>query len=263
MQQARFRWHFSGGSSMKEVSAESAALVVTSPPYPMIAMWDEMFSSQSAAAAAALAADDGNKAFDAMHAVRDLVWQECARILMPGGFACVNIGDAVRSMGGGFRLYPNHARIIETFRNLGFDALPEIIWRKQTNAPNKFMGSGMLAAGAYVTLEHEFILIFRKGAKREFSARDKDLRRAGACFWEERNQWYSDLWDFKGIRQAAAGKQGRSRTAAFPFELARRLILMYSLPGDLVVDPFLGTGTTGLACLATGRDCAGCEIDPR
>ena len=62
--------------------------------------------------------------------------------------------------------------------SLGFSALPAIIWRKQTNAPNKFMGSGMLPAGAYVTLEHEYILIFRKGAKREFSSpADKANRR--------------------------------------------------------------------------------------
>ena len=54
-----------------------------------------------------------------------------------------------------FCLYPNHARILNYLLDIGFSALPDILWRKQTNAPNKFMGSGMLPAGAYVTLEHE------------------------------------------------------------------------------------------------------------
>jgi DNA modification methylase len=242
-----------------------------------------------------------------MHSLLDRVWMECRRVLVPGGFACVNIGDALRTLPrrrpaagttsspspGGllshppeprFRLYPNHARIIEAFRRLGFDALPEILWRKQTNAPNKFMGSGMLPAGAYVTLEHEFILVFRKEGKRNFTAAETaNLRRTGACFWEERNRWYSDLWDFKGIRQTGPARQNpeqpenqgrqneskesadpgrRKRSAAFPFELARRLVLMYSLPGDTVADPFLGTGTTLLACIAAARGCAGYEINP-
>ena len=76
---------------------------------------------------------------------------------------------------------------------LGFTALPCILWRKQTNAPNKLMGSGMLPAGAYVTLEYEYVLILRKGPKREFS-RDEDKKRRleSVIFWEERNIWFSD-----------------------------------------------------------------------
>jgi modification methylase len=62
------------------------------------------------------------------------------------------------------------------------------------------MGSGMLSAGAYVTLEYEYILLFRKGNSRQFnSAVDKHQRRQSAYFWEERNTWFSDLWDFKGV----------------------------------------------------------------
>ena len=78
---------------------------------------------------------------------------------------------------------------------LGFQSIPLILWRKQTNAPNKFMGSGMLPAGAYVTLEHEYILVLRKGSKREFKkAEEKRNRHESAIFWEERNIWYSDIW---------------------------------------------------------------------
>ena len=72
-----------------------------------------------------------------------------------------------------FVLYPNHARILNSLLDIGFSVLPDILWRKQTNAPNKFMGSGMLPAGAYVTLEHEYVLIVRKGSKREFKTEDE------------------------------------------------------------------------------------------
>lgn len=85
---------------------------------------------------------------------------------------------------------------------MGFSNLPNIIWKKPTNSPNKFMGSGTLPVGAYVTLEHEFILLFRKDSKRVFeSDQDKQLRKESAFFWEECNQWFSDSWDLKGISQ--------------------------------------------------------------
>jgi DNA modification methylase len=137
-----------------------------------------------------------------------------------------------------------------------------ILWRKQTNSPNKFLGSGMLPAGAYVTLEHEYILIFRKGAKRKFEAGPEiENRRRSALFWEERNRWFSDLWDFKGVRQSLSHSGERQRSAAFPFELAYRLIHMYSVRGDQVLDPFLGTGTTMFAAMAACRNSIGVEID--
>jgi hypothetical protein len=124
------------------------------------------------------------------------------------------------------------------------------------------MGSGMLPAGAYVTLEHEYILIFRKGNKRLFKdPASKKKRMESSFFREERNQWFSDLWDFKGTVQTLNNKDLRGRSAAFPFELAYRLINMYSLKNDLVLDPFLGTGTTTYAAAACGRNSMGVEID--
>jgi modification methylase len=238
-------------------------MVVTSPPYPMIEMWDEVFSSMAPACAAALETGDGNGAFERMHVELDKVWREVDRVLKPGGFACINIGDATRTIAGRFRLYSNHSRIIGSFCELGFDCLPVILWRKQTNAPNKFMGSGMLPAGAYVTLEHEYILAFRKGGKREFATgQEKRARMESAFFWEERNRWFSDVWDFKGTVQELNHGELRSRSGAYPLELPYRLINMYSLYGDTVLDPFLGTGTTMVAAIATGRNSVGIEIDP-
>lgn len=247
---------------MEQIPNESVALVVTSPPYPMIEMWDEVFSSQDIRIGQALSDHRYDEAFDKMHEMLDRVWDEAYRILIPGGIACINIGDATKTHDGIFRLYSNHTRIIECFQRLGFLVLPDIIWRKQTNAPNKFMGSGMYPPGAYVTYEHEYILIFRKGDKRKFKGNDElKNRRESAYFWEERNVWFSDVWDLKGTSQVLAKPAGRKRSGAYPFELAYRLINMYSVKNDIVVDPFLGTGTTLLAAAASERNSIGYEID--
>ncbi len=262
--QTLHRAYFTDSRSMQAIDSKSVELVVTSPPYPMIEMWDEGFSAHNPAVRKALKRYDGRAAFALMHADLDLVWKETHRILKPGGFACINIGDAARTVGDDFMLYPNHARILACLLELGFTPLPAVLWRKQTNAPNKFMGSGMYPAGAYVTLEHEYILIVRKGSKREFAAEEeKTRRRESAIFWEERNAWYSDVWmELKGTRQTLSKKGSRSRSGAFPFELAYRLISMFSVKGDTVVDPFLGTGTTLKAAAAAGRNSIGYEIEP-
>ena len=139
----------------------------------MIGMWDDMFGDQNPEIKKALACSDGRRAYELMHEILDSVWDELFRVLKDGRFACINIGDATRKVKDDFCLYPNHARILNYLLNIGFSVLPDILWRKQTNAPNRFMGSGMLPAGAYVTLEHEYILIVRKGSKREFRTEDE------------------------------------------------------------------------------------------
>jgi len=254
---------FKDSKNMHAIPSSSVHLVVTSPPYPMIAMWDDMFVRQNSRILKALKNRDGIKAFELMHQTLDRVWQELYRVLINGGIACINIGDATRTVGDDFMLYANHARILNSLVNIGFSALPLILWRKPTNAPNKFMGSGMLPGGAYVTLEHEYILILRKGSKREFqSPQEKQTRHESALFWEERNNWFSDVWlGLIGTRQKLKKNSARLRSGSFPFELAYRLVNMYSAKGDTVVDPFMGTGTTMWSAMATARNCIGYEIE--
>jgi DNA modification methylase len=248
---------------MNKLVDNSIELVVTSPPYPMIEMWDDIMSKQNENIKTALEKNKPHEAFELMHIELDKVWSEVERVLIPGGFACINIGDATRKLNDNFALYPNHARIISAFERLSMFNLPNIIWRKQTNAPNKFMGSGMLPSGAYVTLEHEWILIFRKGNKRQFKTdADKLKRKESSFFWEERNVWFSDLWDLKGTKQKIENSETRKRSGAYPFEIPYRLINMYSLQGDTVLDPFMGTGTTCIAAIASNRNSVGYEIDP-
>jgi len=257
------RIQFDDSRKLANQDTESVDLVVTSPPYPMIEMWDETFGELNPEIAAALAGLDADRAFELMHRELDQTWQQIFRVLKPGGMACINIGDAVRSISDRFALYPNHARILNALTQAGLTALPGILWRKQTNAPNKFMGSGMLPPGAYATLEHEYILVFRKEPRRIFTTEaQKRNRGESAFFWEERNLWFSDLWtDLKGTSQVLDEQNVRSRSAAFPFELPYRLTNMFSVKGDTVLDPFAGTGTTMYAAMAAGRSSIMIEKD--
>jgi site-specific DNA-methyltransferase (cytosine-N4-specific) len=70
-----------------------------------------------------------------MHDYLAQVWQETYRVLVDGGIACINIGDATRTINSKFQLYPNHSRITELFEKIGFNTLPYILWKKPTNKP--------------------------------------------------------------------------------------------------------------------------------
>ena len=231
--------------TLPSVASESVALVVTSPPYPMIAQWDGLFHEQGA--------DD----FARMHDVLEAAWSTARRVLIPGGLLAVNVGDALRSTGGQFRLWPNQAEITRRAVGVGFSPLPYILWKKPTNKPNAFLGSGFLPPNAYVTLDCEFILLFRKGALRRFPPHDPS-RAASRLSRSERDRWFSQVWtDVRGSRQ---GPRGR-RTGAFPSEIPRRLIRMFSVEGDTVLDPFAGTGTTLWEAVQLGRSAIGAERD--
>lgn len=249
-------------NNMEMIPSESINLIVTSPPYPMIEMWDQLFFEQDYEIKEELDKENGYAVFKKMHDILNKTWLECDRVLADNGFICINIGDATRTLGGDFKLYSNHSMIINFFSQLGYSVLPDIHWRKQSNSPNKFMGSGMYPAGAYVTYEHEYILIFRKGGKRRFKGAGKQLRQKSAYFWEERNIWFSDLWEIKGISQLLPNATVRTRNASFPFEIPYRLVNMYSAECDIVLDPFCGLGTTNLACMTSNRNSIGVEISP-
>lgn len=248
---------------LEGVDDDSVELVVTSPPYPMIEMWDDLFATFNSEIEDRIDAGDGQAAFESMHEELREVWAEVDRVLVGGGVACINIGDATRTVDGSFRVYQNHSRIIDAFEQLGFEPLPELLWRKPVNSAAKFMGSGMLPPNAYVTLEHEYILIFRNGETRRRFEPGSERRYNSAYFWEERNRWFSDVWtELTGELQTLDHGELRSRSAAYPFEVPYRLINMFSVYGDTVLDPFWGSGTTSLAAMTAARNSIGYEIEP-
>jgi DNA modification methylase len=231
---------------MQEIADESVHLIVTSPPYPMVEIWDDLFQTK------------GCSDFSAMHSYLAKVWNECYRILIKGGIACINIGDALRKIDGNFQLYANHAKIIEQCEALGFTSLPYILWKKPTTRVNAFLGSGFIPPNAYVTQDCEFILLFRKGQPRIFPPKDL-IRYASHYTIKERNIWFSQIWKLPGARQES--RHVSRRVAAFPEEIPYRLIRMFSVIGDTIVDPFLGTGTTMKAARDAHRNSIGYEID--
>ena len=234
---------------MSELKDESVALVVTSPPYPMVSIWDDLFRKESASS------------YDEMHIYLNQIWKEVSRVLLQGGIACINIGDATRTIEGVFHLYPNHSRVIEAFERLGLVTLPYVLWKKPTTKPRykgkgAFLGSGFLPPNAYVTLDMEYILIFRKGGLRTFPP--KDPKRYQSKFTKkERDEWFSQIWTVTGTRQSH--KDLERRVGAFPEEIPYRLIRMFSVEGDLVLDPFLGSGTSLTCAMDLKRPFVGYE----
>jgi len=256
---------------MSELVDGSVQLMVTSPPYPMIQMWDELFAKADPKIAKLWRTLEANaeeetvrQIYNAMHENLAKVWAETYRVLVDGGIACIDIGDATRTVNGKFQLYPNHSRITEVCEKIGFTTLPYILWKKPTTKPmykgkGAFLGSGFLPPNAYVTLDCEFILLFRKGKLRKFPPKDA-LRYESAFTKVQRDEWFSQIWTLKGTRQTTS--QLERRTAAYPEEIAQRLIRMFSIKGELVLDPFLGSGTTTKIAMQNERNSIGYETDP-
>ncbi len=255
---------------MLELQNESVHLMVTSPPYPMIKMWDRLFAEADPKIKKLWQKLETNgkeetvrQIYDRMHDYLGKVWQETYRVLVDGGIACINVGDATRTVNGKFQLFPNHSRIIEICEKIGFTTLPYILWKKPTTKPKykgkgAFLGSGFLPPNAYVTLDCEFILLFRKGNLRKFPPKDK-LRYESAFKKVERDEWFSQIWSLKGTRQTISELE--RRTAAYPDEIAERLIKMFSVKGETILDPFIGSGTTAKVAAQNERNTIGYETD--
>jgi site-specific DNA-methyltransferase (adenine-specific) len=188
------------------------------------------------------------------------VWAECYRILVPGGRLICVVGDVCLSRReyGRHLVMPLHADITVACRKLGFDNLNPIIWLKianavfEANSSSKFLGKPY-EPNAIIKNDMEFILMQRKpGGYRQPT---DEMRKASMIPKEDFRAWTQQTWTLNG-------ENTRSHPAPFPYELVRRLVLLFSFVGDIVLDPFAGTGTTLLAAINHGRCGMGVEIDP-
>lgn len=238
--------------SASNLAENSIHLVVTSPPYWTLKRYNE--------------GDDqlGHITdYDAFIDSLDEVWKHCYRALVPGGRLVINVGDVClsrRKNNGRHTVVPLHATIQEHCKQIGFDNLAPIIWHKIANANYEVSGGGGFLGKPYepnavIKNDIEFILMQRKpGGYRSPSKTERLLSVISA---ENYQLWFRQIWsDLKGTSTA-------KHPAPYSVDFAERLVRMFSFVGDTVLDPFMGTGSTNLACARWGRNSIGIEVDPK
>jgi modification methylase len=233
---------------MDAVDDESVHLIVTSPPYWQLKDYGPKRQIGY------------NDSYQDYINNLNLVWNECYRVLHKGCRLCINIGDQfARSVYyGRYKIIPIRTEIIRFCETIGFDYMGAIIWQKVTTCNTTggatIMGSFPYPRNGIVKLDYEFILLFRKlGNPPKVSKQIKEKSKLSRNEW---NEYFWGHWNFSGEKQD-------KHLAAFPEELPKRLIKMFSFVGDTVLDPFLGSGTTSLAALKLSRNSVGYEIDER
>lgn len=216
--------------SMDELPDNSVHLMITSPPYNASKDYDE------------------NLTLEEYLAFLKRVWKETYRVLVPGGRACINIANLGR------RPYiPLHGYIIEDMADIGYLMRGEIIWNKASSAsPSTAWGSWMSAANPVLRDVHEYILVF---CKESFSRKREN--RENSIKKEEFLEWTKSIWTFPAVSAKKIG-----HPAPFPEALPYRLIQLYSFKGDVILDPFAGSGTTCLSALKSERNYAAYDINP-
>ena len=216
---------------MDELPENSVHLMVTSPPYNVGKEYDQNFS------------------FSEYRAFLRRVWQEVYRVLVPGGRICINVANLGRKP-----YIPLHAYLIEDLLDLGFLMRGEVIWNKGSSAsPSTAWGSWLSPKNPTLRDIHEYILIFSKATFRRANPHQRERTISRDEFLE----FTRSVWTFPAVSAKKVG-----HPAPFPEELPYRCIQLYTFKGEVVLDPFMGSGQTALACLRTGRYYIGYDISP-
>jgi site-specific DNA-methyltransferase (adenine-specific) len=214
---------------MDELPDNSVHLMVTSPPYNVGKEYDE------------------NLTLNEYRELLKRVWSEVKRVLVPGGRACINIANLGRKP-----YIPLHAFIIEDMLDLGFLMRGEIIWNKASSGSHSTAwGSWLSAKNPTLRDIHEYILVFSKGM---FSR--ENLGRKSTISKEEFLDYTKSVWTFAAEPATKVG-----HPAPFPVELPYRLIKLYTFEGEVVLDPFIGSGQSAIAAIKTNRHYVGYEIN--
>lgn len=176
------------------------------------------------------------------------VWRETYRVLVSGGRACVNVANLGR------RPYvPLEAYLVQDMLEAGFLMRGQIIWNKgPTASTSTAWGSWCSARNPVLRDVHEYVLVFSK----ERFSRPNPAGRASTLAKEEFLEWTKSVWSIPAQSAKAVG-----HPAPFPVELPARLIRLLTFEGEVVLDPFMGSGQTALAALESGRRYVGYEIN--
>ncbi len=206
----------------------SISLVITSPPYNVTKDYDENLTLK--------------EYLDLLSSVFTEMW----RVLVPGGRMAINIANIGRKP-----YIPLHAYIINIMDEIGFFMRGEIIWNKGSSAGiSCAWGSFSSASNPVLRDVHEYILVFSK-----ISSKLEKGKKINTIDKKDFVEWSKSIWNFP---TTSAKKIGHP--APFPVELPRRLIEFYSYKGDVILDPFIGSGTTAIASLELGRHFIGYDI---
>ena len=216
--------------NMQEIPDNSVHLMITSPPYNVSKDYDKNLSLRQ------------------YLELLENSFRETYRVLVNGGRACINVANIGRKP-----YIPLSDYISQIMINIGFNMRGEIIWNKASSAsPSTAWGSWMSATNPILRDIHEYILIFSKGDyDRNKKGKQSTIRK------EDFIEWTKSVWVMKA---ESAKKIGHP--APFPEELPYRLIQLYSFQDDIILDPFMGSGTTAISSLKSHRYFIGYEIEP-
>ena len=216
---------------MSTIPDASIHLMVTSPPYNAKKEYDDDLS------------------LDAYRELLRSVFAETYKKLVTGGRACINIANLGRKP-----YIPLHSYIIEDMLEIGYYMRGEIIWDKAASAGSSTAwGSWLSAANPVLRDVHEYILVFSKDSfSRKRNGKENSIRK------EDFLAWTKSVWTFPSVSAKRIG-----HPAPFPEELPHRLIQLYTYVGDVVLDPFCGSGTTCLSATKSGRHYIGYDIEEK
>lgn len=214
---------------MDALPDNSVHLMVTSPPYNVGKEYDEDLTLAD------------------YLAFLGRVWAETHRVLVPGGRACINVANLGRKP-----YLPLASFISQQMIELGFLMRGEIIWDKAASAsPSTAWGSWKSPSNPTLRDVHEYILVFSKGAMR----RQPPEKREPTISRDEFLEYTKSVWTFPAERARQVG-----HPAPFPIELPRRLIQLYTYAGEVILDPFMGSGQSAIAARLSDRRYVGYEI---
>lgn len=223
------RLYCKSSEDMSEIPNDSIHLMITSPPYNVGKEYDNDLT------------------LDEYLELLTSVFAESYKKMVTGGRACINIANIGRKP-----YIPLHAMVIEIMLDLGFLMRGEIIWDKSASAGGSCAwGSWMSASNPVLRDYHEYILIFSK----ESYSKDKRQIKRDTITKEDFIEWTRSVWTFPAVNAKRIG-----HPAPFPVELPHRLINLYSYEGDVVLDPFCGSGTTCIAAAQNNRYYIGYDI---
>lgn len=218
--------------AMLELPDKSVHLMVTSPPYNVGKEYDENLSLKE---------------------YRELlkrVFKETYRVLVPGGRACINVANLGRKP-----YLPLHSYITEDMHDIGFLMRGEVLWDKGSSAsPSTAWGTYLKANNPVLRDIHEYILIFCK----DTFTRLNPHKRKSTISKEEFLEFTKSIWRFAAERASKVG-----HPAPFPVELPYRLIQFYTFEDEVILDPFVGSGTTCIAALKANRKYVAYDIDKK